>query len=332
MQSEFRYFETLGTPNYFLEMASLISNNEKVWRDMDIRKYFHNRVIDGEFIFDGCLLFAEELKIIERKGGCILLSSMFSSCLSDRNHFMFLIIKALFELLKKDSSFDEIFCYRNISYNTTYRCIQVKNNAFRFKYANIKKFLLCFGFLKRHPGNNLSELIVNKKYHSFFNENILPEIRIRKFGMKELKGLISQKEVYGEEAEKFSLIFEKKRLSGHRKINSIQIISEYDVCAGYDIISYNSIDSTYLDRFIEVKSFSDFPKFYWSRNEIDVAYIRQGSYYLYLIDRKKIMNIDYTPIIINNPYENIIKNNTDWSKRIEEYYIVNNNTINDLGS
>ena len=75
-----------------------------------------------------------------------------------------------------------------------------------------------------------------------------------------------------------------------------------------------------LNRFIEVKSFSGNESFFWSRNEIDVAKIKENEYFLYLVDRTKMNNDGYEPIIIQNPYEHVL-NNEQWSKRIEKYYL-----------
>ncbi len=76
------------------------------------------------------------------------------------------------------------------------------------------------------------------------------------------------------------------------------------------------------DRFIEVKSIQTV-LLYWSRNEIDIARIKKDNYYLYhLVDRNKLKNKDYKPIIIQNPYENVFKNQIKWSQRIEKYDLV----------
>jgi hypothetical protein len=48
--------------------------------------------------------------------------------------------------------------------------------------------------------------------------------------------------------------YERQRLMDKGK--SIERISPYDVTAGYDILSYDNVDSTEYDRFIEVKSYS----------------------------------------------------------------------------
>lgn len=76
-------------------------------------------------------------------------------------------------------------------------------------------------------------------------------------------------------------------------------ISEYNVSAGYDIVSFVSIESLIPDKFIEVKSCSDERWiFYISKNELDVAKRKQDSYFLYLYNRKK-RNFR----IIQNPYK-----------------------------
>lgn len=78
-------------------------------------------------------------------------------------------------------------------------------------------------------------------------------------------------ELQGERAEQFVLSYEAKRLEGHPTLSKIKQISVIDVTAGYDILSYNGVDSEKLDRFIEVKSYLGSPHFYWSQNEIEKA-------------------------------------------------------------
>ena len=124
--------------------------------------------------------------------------------------------------------------------------------------------------------------------------------------MDELQMSLEQKQIFGEEAEKFILQFEHDRLKG---IKEIIWVAEYSVAEGYDIASYNDENPQTTDRFIEVKSFVNELSFYWSRNEIDIAKVKKENYYLYLVDRSKIKNKDYKPIIIQNPYMKILKNN-----------------------
>ena len=109
-----------------------------------------------------------------------------------------------------------------------------------------------------------------------------------------------------------------KRLNKKKDINWV---AEYIVNAGYDIASYNSEEDTFLNRFIEVKSFEgEKPYFFWSKNEFRESKIRKNQYWLYLVNRNKINDNDYYPTMINNPFENILQND-DWKKSIENYKI-----------
>ena len=132
---------------------------------------------------------------------------------------------------------------------------------------------------------------------------------------------MEQKQIYGEEAELFILAFERTRLNNKK---GIDWIAEYSVAEGYDIISFNTISSTKNDRCIEVKSYSGSPYFFWSRNEMDIARIKGDEYYLYLVDRNQINNEDYTPIVIQNPYKNVL-NGTEWIKTVDKYKVELNN-------
>ena len=132
--------------------------------------------------------------------------------------------------------------------------------------------------------------------------------------------MLEKNQIHGEEAEIYALAYEQKRLSAHPKLSNVEIISSYDVMAGYDIVSYNSLTSIELDRFVEVKSYSSSPSFHWSRNEMDVARLRRSKYFLYLVDRDKINEPSYEPMIIQDPYDKVMNNN-DWTKRVDSYHV-----------
>ena len=91
--------------------------------------------------------------------------------------------------------------------------------------------------------------------------------------------------------------------------------------AGPNILSFENNNSIKHDKFIEVKSYSDdIPRFYWSKNEINVAKKKQNSYYLYLVDINKIHDSSYNPIIIKNPSISILENDK-WAKTVENYLV-----------
>jgi hypothetical protein len=117
------------------------------------------------------------------------------------------------------------------------------------------------------------------------------------------------KKKYGNDAEKWVLDFERSKFSG--KVSShlferIERISEQSAGAGFDIISIKSENSLVPDKFIEVKSFGDERKFYWSINEMKVAREKRYDYFIYLIDRNEMDSPNYKPIEIKNPAEKIL--------------------------
>ncbi len=322
MLEELKKYENLGTPNYFRELLTQVNESEELWTVDDTRRYFYNKIVDGLSIFDGCIHFAEKIRVISVDSkGYITLGADFTPFPRTENHLRNKIIEKIFMILKDDDVLQAIFSSENVSYDIIYRSIQIDNSAFDLRYSNFKDLLISFGFLTPHPDNNIPKYIVNGRYKRLFDQQLLPEIKRRKLGIDELRKSFEQKQIYGEEAEKFVLEYERNRLTGHPSPEKVEIISEYDVSAGYDLVSFCAINSVEIDRFVEVKSFAGAPYFYWSRNEMDTARIRRDNYYLYLVDREKINEEGYEPIIIQDPHENILNKPDDWNKRVENYFV-----------
>src|SRR5450830_581794 len=110
-------------------------------------------------------------------------------------------------------------------------------------------------------------------------------------------------EQIAEAAEEFVLECEKIRLKGHPKLNHIKRISLTNVSAGFDIQSFESLHSTEIDKFIEVKSYAGVPGFHWSINEIDFAKEKGFKYCLIIINSDKVIDSDYTIHEIRNPFD-----------------------------
>lgn len=89
--------------------------------------------------------------------------------------------------------------------------------------------------------------------------------------------------------------------------------------AGYDIVSFECRQSQELNRFIEVKAVSG-SGFYWSRNEYEIAKLKEESYYLYLVELNKINEMDYIPEIIQNPALNIMEKD-EWFVEAQSYFV-----------
>jgi hypothetical protein len=318
MLKELKNYENLGTPLFFWELFNALKKDD-IWTEKDISSYFFNKIIDERGIFDGCLPLLKLSKIIsiDEESKEISIDFQFKHILYSKELLKQKLLEGFLNAFQKDGIFYEIFSSENSSYDIVYKTIQIDYSAFGVKYANIRKLLIDFNFLKPHPDFSQKKLIINSKWKKFFDKNFAPEIRKRKIGIEELKKNLEQQQINGEIAEEFVLNFEKKRL---QEKEGIEWIAPYDSGAGYDILSFNSVGSEDNDRFIEVKSFIDKPYFYWSRNEIKTAIITKEKYFLYLVDREKLKTKNYTPIIIKNPYEEIFKNN-NWSKRVEKYFI-----------
>ena len=318
MLNALRHFDNLGTPEYFFILLNTLNENPKAkWKLNDITQLFNNKIIDGRNIHDGCIELAIRIKILYFKKDIIIIDENISSFLNTKTQMSDKFIEYLFRAFKDDESFHNIFCSKYISFDIVYKSIQINNSAFGFRFSNFKQLLIDFGAIKIHPTPELSSFIINLRYKKLFDKTILPEIRKRKIGINEFHKSMAQQQIYGEEAEKFVLEFEHKRLNQKKEIDWV---AEYIVNEGYDIASYDSEDDDKYNRFIEVKSFDgETPYFFWSRNEISIAKIRKDKYWLYLVNRSEIKKEGYIPIMEQNPHS--ILENKKWTKQIEKYKI-----------
>ena len=318
MLEELCKYENLGTPGFHLELLGTLSESQgQRWKQDDISALFHNRIIDGRSVFDGCLplLIAFELITINSESE-LQIDPSFDQYLVSEALFIDRLVEKMVQFLKNDSIFHDIFCSEYISLDVIYRSIQIENAAFPLRHSAFKQLLIDFNFLTEHPQSNFPKYIINSRYKKIFDKVVLPEIRKRKVGIEELRRSLEQQQIYGEEAEKFVLDFEKKRLK-HRG-NEVIWVAEYSVADGYDIASLHSEESEKLDRFIEVKSYIGTPYFFWSRNEIEVARIKKKNYFLYLVNRKQLERFAYKPIMIQDPYKNVLKAEEFWDQRYEK--------------
>jgi len=325
MLEELSKYENLGTPKFFCELFTQLKNAKQRWKKDNVMSYFYNRIIDEQTIFDGCLPIAEAIGAVSiDKDGLITLNTSLEASLVNEKYLSGKLLGMILQSFNKDEVFNEIFYSGSVSHDPVYKLIQIENSAFRFRYACFRKLLVDFELLYPHPDVNIRKLIVNPKFKKLFDSQVILEIKRRRIGIGELEKSLEQKQIYGAEAEVYVLAFEQKRLATHSGFENIERISEYDVGAGYDIVSFDKLESDELDRFIEVKSFSGTPSFHWSRNEIDVARFKKGQYFIYLVDRDKMNEVDYIPTIIQNPYERVLADDNEWNKVVDSYFIVKN--------
>jgi len=119
-------------------------------------------------------------------------------------------------------------------------------------------------------------------------------------------------------AENFVVNYEKLQFKSHELVRAIEKISDLNASAGYDIASLLSNESSVIDKFIEVKSYSGSPTFYWSSNEVDTAKKGKNKYFLYLVNRDLIDNLNYTPLMIQNPYKEIFMS-SQWEMEAQNW-------------
>lgn len=317
MLEELKSYINLWSPGYFVELFWLF-NNQVQWKIKDIDSHFHNRTIEWNYIFDWCLYLLIKLNILITENWKLRISDQFIPILDyNKKKISKRILKQVFNTWCNDINFLWFFSPEYVSFNQDEMRIEISNSAFKFKYSNFKHFLINIWLLR--PNNDWDKYFIDKEYEIFFKNIWVLQISRKILSLEDLKEKILAQELAWEIAELFVIKFETMRLVESKKIVRI---SEIDVWAGYDILSYEDRYSHYPDRYIEVKSYSwDYPSFHWSRNEINTAKQKNNQYYIYLVNRNKINNPGYSPEIIQNPY-NTIFNNENWIKE-SDWYIFN---------
>jgi len=229
---------------------------------------------------------------------------------NEKSSFTILFIRILLESILRSNDFNSILDNKRVHYNQNRDIFYVQASKIPLEFSNFRNILINIGFFELDFYSN-NNLIINPCYLDYYKKSISKTRH--KLTLDNLKNLLNKNEIYGKEAEVFILSYEKNRLKNHPKNGKISIISELDVGSGYDIISFNDENSLEFNRFIEVKSFSRELKFYWSANEITAAKRLNSNYYIYIVNRDKIFDDDYAPMIISNPFESIF-NNDYWIK------------------
>jgi len=318
MLEDLKKYQNLWTPQYFLELIWLFSIQTR-WKEKDLRDHFYNRIIDSVNVFDWGLDLLLHLWIFVRKSHYFQIWDAFTNIIEIReaNKISSLIVQEIFNWDFFDETILDFFAPHFVNYNITTWKIELSNEAFDFKYANFKHLLISLNFLIINPENKF-KYIINVHYEKLIKEKNIIAVARKKIDLETLKKQLEDQQAAWEEAELFVLEFENRRLLWKEGILQI---SNIDVCAGFDILSFNSDGSKIPDRFIEVKSCSDKPSFFWSRNEIEIAKKNKNNYYLYLVNRNKIHEEAYSPEIIKNPYESVLMSN-DWIKEPEKYHII----------
>jgi hypothetical protein len=330
MLEELLKYDRLGSKDelqFLLFRAFPLSKSQKV---SDLKKYCTSNHFSLGRSFDGIMKLLEFMAIIKISNGIVSTNNKFFNPAKIKQQEAYLeqgdFIKYLLLSLKRENAIVNFFKPDAVRQDTDRGLFYLKDNLIPFQFFGIRNVLLSLGFFVRDSTLGSNNLFVDSNFTVLFDSLIVNTLRdenIRQKRRKSLSGLQTQlrnQEAMGREAEEFVLYFEQQRLQGHPSISTIQRISEEYVNAGFDIESFNDKESVFIDRFIEVKSYSDNVVFYWSQNEVEVAKELTEKYFLYLVDRNKISQLGYSPRIFQNPYQKIFMNDL-WEKEPETWRI-----------
>jgi hypothetical protein len=322
MLEELLKCEKLGSRDellFLLFNALPLSKSQKI---SDLKAYCTSNHFSIGQSLDGMLKLLEFMGLISIAGNTVFLKDNFQNSINKTHAEYFEqsdFIKILFLSLKNENAIGNFITPDAIKQDINEGVFYVKGNLIPLQYLGIRNLLISLDFFVRDTLFGTNNLGVNKSFTVFFEAEIVNSIkeknqkRKRRRSLLNLKNQIEDQELMGKEAELFVLDFEQQRLDGHPSIDSVQRISEEYVGAGFDIESFGDKSSVFLDRFIEVKSYSENAIFYWSQNEVETAKEFGEKYFLYLVDRTKMSQRGYAPRIFQNPYQNIFENGL-WNK------------------
>lgn len=308
MLTELKRCNSIGNIDGLLFLLSVLEGKDKVSRtEINNRCSRENGIVVN---CPGAIAFLAYLKLVDVMDNVIIPTEEMMQ-LSGKNKED--IINIIIKLCLSNMVEDGIFSQKSLGFDTDKGHLSIKRSAFPLEYAAIRNFLTVAGALeKEHNG----EICVTDSYENIFAKD-LKSYR-QKLTLEELLKQKEEQSQRGLEAEEFVLELERNRLP--LKAYKIKRISDFDVAAGYDIVSYDSNESMKYDRFIEVKCYLGKPHFYWSENECDTARQKGSKYILCLVDYTRIKEPGYTPQYIRNPYDDIF-NNENWLVNAASYKI-----------
>lgn len=330
MLKELLKYDRLGSKEellFLLFNALPLSNGQKI---TGLRKYCTSNHFSISRSFEGTLKLLEFIAFINVSDGIVSINDQLfdPDGIKDRETYFEQsdFIKDLFLSLKRENAIGDFIRPDALRLDPIRGLFYLKESLIPFQFFGLRNLLISVGLLWRDPTLRSSNLFVNGSSTELFKTLVVDSLDAnnrllkRKLSLDELKVQLERLEEFGTEAELFVLAFEKHRLQAHPSIGRIQRVSDNHVNAGYDIESFNDTESIFLDRFIEVKSYAENAVFYWSQNEIETAKELAQKYFLYLVDRNKMLQSNYVPRMFQNPYQKIFENEF-WEKTPEAWKV-----------
>lgn len=308
MLAELKRCNSIGNIDGILFLVSIMAGKDKISRN-EIR----NRcALENNITVNcpGAVAFFEYLRLVESTSDTVMpLDALNSLADKDNDAIIAQLVALCINRLVDDGIFDK----NATGFDPEKGHLTIKRFAFPLAYAAIRNFLTLVGALDKEENGEIS---VAGNYESDWTEQL--RNRRKKFTLEQLLKQQEEQSKRGLEAEEYVLNLERTRLPGKARV--IKRISDFDVSAGYDIVSYESENSSHYDRFIEVKCYLGTPHFFWSENESDVAKIKADTYILCLVDYTRINEPGYQPEYIKNPYDAIF-NGEEWLINSASYRI-----------
>ena len=266
------------------------------------------RFLSVEDLISYCLAF----DWIDTDANTISLASSIVTYLDDKEALNDRLILSTVERLFTEEVLDPTL----FSYDVVQGCYSFKNELFPLSFSAIRNVLISQGFLNAIRDGKGTKFYIASTYDSLIAKYC--KEKHKRLSFEKLKKKLEDNELAGETAEQYVLSYEKARI-GQPLCERIKRISEIDVSAGYDIVSFDSNKSQEPDRFIEVKAISN-AGFYWSRNEYEIAKLKGEKYYLYLVELHRVNEPGYTLEMIKDPASNVMGND-GWFVEPESYHI-----------
>ncbi|MBM6831078.1 MULTISPECIES: protein NO VEIN domain-containing protein [Bacillota] len=308
MLTELKRCNSIGNVDGILFLVSIMAGKERISRD-EIR----NRCALENSITVNCpgaVAFFEYLRLVDATSDTVMPLPELDTLATKSNGE---IIEQLAAMSINRLVEEGIFDKDATGFDAEKGHLTIKRSAFPLAYAAVRNFLTMAGALDKEENG---EICVAGNYESDWTEQL--RNRRKKFTLEQLLKQQEDQSRRGLEAEEFVLGLEKKRLP--ELAQKIKRISDFDVAAGYDIVSYENNETEHYDRFIEVKCYMGSPHFFWSENESDVARIKADKYILCLVDYLRMGEPGYQPEFIRNPYETIFDSD-EWLINASSYRI-----------
>ena len=308
MLTELKRCNSIGNINGVLFLISIMVGKNKVSKE-EIRNRcdLESNVVVNSL---GAIAFFQYLRLVKTTSDTVIpLDELNAMANKDNDKIINRLVMKTIHRLVEDGIFDD----NVMLFDTNKGRLAIKKHTFPLDYAAIRNFLIMVGALDKNK-NGLIGISKN------FEINWVEELRDRRKKITLVQFIKRQEDQNkrGLKAEEFVLALEKSRLPGMAQ--KIKRISDFDVSAGYDIVSYEDHNSQHYDRFIEVKCYIGSPHFFWSKNESDIAKLKSDQYFLCLVDYTRIEETNYQPDFIQNPYDTIF-NSGEWSINSASYRI-----------